>query len=356
MDLPNEKGDSDSMNFKSFRDEDLNNPTFSVGLVFPSVEKLIRQAITKYSVRNRVEIKMPRNDRIRLKAHCAPGCPWNLYASMDSRFKAFVVKTYYGKHTCQREWSVRKCTSKWLADKYLEAFRANDKMSITSLGRTVQRDLNLTPSRSKLARVRRLIMKKIHGDEVEQFNILWDYGQELRRSNPGSSLYVNLAGNLFTSCYMSIDACKRGFLSGCRPIICLDGCFIKTKFGGQLLTAVGMDPNDCIFPIAMTVVEVESLSTWKWFLQTLKDDLKIDNTYPWTIMTDKQKGLIPAVQQVFSESEHRFCVRQLYSNFNEKFKGEVLKNQLWCCARASSVQSFQRNMERMKTINKDAYD
>ena len=98
---------------------------------------------------------------------------------------------------------------------------------------------------------------------------------------------------------MSLDACKRGFLSACRPIICLDGCHIKTKFGGQLLTAVGMDPNDCIYPIAIAVVEVESLATWKWFLQKLKEDLGIDNTYTWTIMTDKQKGLIPAVQQVF---------------------------------------------------------
>jgi transposase-like protein len=106
----------------------------------------------------------------------------------------------------------------------------------------------------------------------------------------------------------------------------------------------------------MAVVENESLVTWKWFLETLKNDLKIENAYPWTIMTYKQKGLIPAVQQVFSESEHRFCVRHLYSNFNEKFKGEVLKNQLWTCARASTVQSFERNMERMKAPDKCAYD
>jgi len=49
-------------------------------------------------------------------------------------------------------------------------------------------------------------------------------------------------------------------------------------------------------------------------LQTLKVDLGIDNTYPWTIMTDKQKGLIHAVKQVFLEAEHRFCVRHLYQN------------------------------------------
>lgn len=59
--------------------------------------------------------------------------------------------------------------------------------------------------------------------------------------------------------------------------------------GVNLLTAVGIDPNDCIYPIAVALVEVESLSTWKWFLETLKEDLRIVNTYPWTVMTDKQK-------------------------------------------------------------------
>jgi hypothetical protein len=80
---------------------------------------------------------------------------------------------------------------------------------------------------------------------------------------------------------MSLDDCKRGFLAGCRPLICLDGCHVKTKFGGQILTAVGLDPNDCIFPIALAVMEVVSKASWKWFLQTLKQDLGIENTYPW---------------------------------------------------------------------------
>jgi hypothetical protein len=140
LELPESDGEGEGGHgFKSFRDEDMSNPTFSVGLVFPSVEK-VREAINEYSVRNRVEIKMPRNDKIRVKAHCAEGCPWNFYASLDSRTKSFVVKTYYGRHTCQKEWQVRKCTARWIAGKYLESFRANDKMSISSLSKTIQKD------------------------------------------------------------------------------------------------------------------------------------------------------------------------------------------------------------------------
>ncbi|WVZ51182.1 hypothetical protein U9M48_002347, partial [Paspalum notatum var. saurae] len=170
LELPYSDSDEEGQGhaFHSFVEDDLSNPSFNVGLVFSSIEKL-REAITESSVRNTVEIKVPRNDKTRLRAHCAENCPWNLYASFDSRAESFVVKTYYGKHRGQKEWSVRKCSATWLATKYYKKI--------------------LTPSRSKLARARRLIMKAIHGDEAGQFNQLWDYGQELRRSNIGSSLY-----------------------------------------------------------------------------------------------------------------------------------------------------------------------
>jgi hypothetical protein len=56
----------------------------------------------------------------------------------------------------------------------------------------------------------------------------------------------------------------------CQRVIAEDVLIIKTKFGGQLLTVIGIDPNDCIFPVAIAVVEVECLTSWKWFLETLK--------------------------------------------------------------------------------------
>ena len=71
------------------------------------------------------------------------------------------------------------------------------------------------------------------------------------------------------------------------------------------------------------------------------------------IFTSNLQGLIPAVQQVFPEAEHRFCVsvRHLYQNFRVHFKGEILKNQLWACARSTTPLQFHKNMEKMKVLN-----
>ena len=76
-----------NLKFKNFRTEDMSNPSFKVGMVFESVE-ILRKAITKYSLKNKVDIKMPKNDQRRIRAHCAVGCPWTLYASKNSRVKA----------------------------------------------------------------------------------------------------------------------------------------------------------------------------------------------------------------------------------------------------------------------------
>jgi meiotically up-regulated gene 157 (Mug157) protein len=112
---------------------------------------------------------------------------------------------------------VKRCTSRWLADKYIE-FIADQKMTLTKFARTIQKDWNLTTSRSKIARARRLAMQKVLGVEDEQYKHLWDYGYEFRRSKSQTNFYLKLNGNLFNTLYVAINACKRRFLSACRPI------------------------------------------------------------------------------------------------------------------------------------------
>ncbi len=127
------------------------------------------------------------------------------------------------------------------------------------------------------------------GDEEEQYKKLADYGGELRYTNPGTQFLLGLDNLMFERVFICLAGCKQGFLSGCRPIISLDSCFLKGRYGGQLLAAIGIDANDCIWPIAYAVVEVESFQTWSWFLVHLAEELGIDGSQYWTFMSDRQK-------------------------------------------------------------------
>ncbi|KAL0374349.1 UNVERIFIED_CONTAM: hypothetical protein Sradi_3350600 [Sesamum radiatum] len=150
-------------------------------------------------------------------------------------------------------------------------------------------------------RAKKKALNAIEGKAEDQFECLWDYAAELRSSNPGSTvqLVMNDGGNgtgqrKFSKFYVCFDALRRGFLSGCRPLIGVDGCHLKGPYGGVLLTAVAIDPNNNLYPLAYAVVAGETRESWQWFLELLKGDLHIVRDDTYTFISDKQKGLIPA--------------------------------------------------------------
>lgn len=51
---------------------------------------------------------------------------------------------------------------------------------------------------------------------------------------------------MFQRLYVCLGPLKKGFLAGCRSVRSLCRCFLKARYGGQLLTAVGIDANDCM--------------------------------------------------------------------------------------------------------------
>ena len=56
-----------------------------------------------------------------------------------------------------------------------------------------------------------------------------------------------------------------------RDLLGLDGCFMKGPYPGQMLTAVGVDSNNGIYPLAYALVEAETFKSWSlyWYVYKL---------------------------------------------------------------------------------------
>ncbi|XP_073307088.1 uncharacterized protein [Primulina huaijiensis] len=182
------------------------------------------------------------------------------------------------------------------------------------------------------------------------------------KSDAGANVVLKLAeddkGPRFQRLYVCFSACKQGFKNACRRIIGVDGCFLKVEHDGQLLSAVGLDPNNNIFPICYAMVERETKDSWTWFLQLLDEDIGVGNDpHTWTFMSDKQKGLIPALESLFPDAEHRFCVRHLEKNMKrDGFKSVAVKIAFWAAAKATRIEEFQVHMAELKEIYAKAYE
>lgn len=74
---------------------------------------------------------------------------------------------------------------------------------------------------------------------MAQYHKLWNYAATVMETNPGSTVKLMIdkstenENGIFQRMYYCLYALKQGFLDGCRPIIGLDGCFLKSPFGGQ---------------------------------------------------------------------------------------------------------------------------
>nr|GEZ50748.1 transposase, MuDR, plant [Tanacetum cinerariifolium] len=141
-------------------------------------------------------------------------------------------------------------------------------------------------------------MKRLERDVLNEYKKLNDYAKALVDTNP-----VN-----------SVD--------------------IEVEHIGTGIPPYFKNANNQMFPLAWGIVETESRSSWTWFLEHLKVDIKTKDGGEWTFMSDKQKGLLNVVQAIFPKVEHRLCACHIYANWYSDFRGEQMKLAFYLVAKA----------------------
>ncbi|KAF3671823.1 hypothetical protein FXO38_06406 [Capsicum annuum] len=234
-----------------------------------------------------------------------------------------MIKTIGPDHSCGNQRNNNNIDSGFLAKKYMEEFRINPSWGVKEFQAHVMRAHNCTITQNQAYMVKRKALDLITGTREEQYDMLWDYCSELRRSNPGTTCILKLDENPKTM----VNDKKKGLIPAFDEIMPdvahrfyvrhLHSNFKTEGFGGQIL-------KDTLWKAARATTEPEfskcmeemakldpKASEWRWELTRIpcnyaiaaiwvkKDEPKM---YVHECYTVKQylKSYNPSILPIFS--------------------------------------------------------
>ncbi|XP_071738981.1 uncharacterized protein [Rutidosis leptorrhynchoides] len=348
---------------------------FLLGQTF-GTSREVKDLVNKIAVETRRELKIVKNDLKRVRVICVGKktvlgasdenefkCPWVLHVSKLQIGETWKVKTYCDKHKCDQSRVIKQCSSVYLAKEIMQQIEGNPDIPTQALKQELEKKYAVKVSNQKAYYAKQKALQRIRGDYKQQYGLLRDYCGEIIDKNPGTTITIDLeplhnatsTSRQFKRIYICLGPLKEGFRACMRQLIGLDGAFMKGPFPGQLLTAVGIDPNNGIYPLAYAIVEAESIQSWTWFLECLGKDLDLSVNSNFTFISDRQKGILPAVASVYPCAEHWYCVRHLHQNFKKNWRGEEYKKALWKAASATTVLCFESAMQEIRQLSTAAY-
>ncbi|GJV49716.1 pentatricopeptide repeat-containing protein [Tanacetum coccineum] len=272
-----------------------------------------------------------------------------------------MVVSLIDDHCCVRNFNYGRLISyKWLGRHFGDKVRMNLQITLDQIACLVKKKYKCTVSRTQCRNAKNFALNEGEVTIQDHYGFLRSYAKALADSNEGTTVKVGIIVNpdektYFDRFYVCFKALKDGWKMGCRRIIALDGCFLRKPNYGEILTAVGRNENNHIFPVAWAVVSVENKDNWTWFLELIAEDLKVPNGVGLTLMSDQHKGLIEAVKGVMPLAEHRQCARHIYDGFRKQFIGVQFRELFWTASKATYPQRFNKIMEKIKTANPKAH-
>ena len=281
--------------YATFQSEDMGKDfKFKVGMEFSSLKEF-KQVVKKYYILNGREIMFVKNDDIRVKVVCQKKCGFVILCSKVGGSHTFRVKTLVDGHSCDRVLRNQNANKYWVSKVVVEKFRNVGKITANEIIDDIKKTYSVGITLWTTIKGRQMAMDVIEGDGQKQHTLLYDYVTELKRVFARTTVKIKVNQPQptlqphFGAFYMCLEGCKEGFINGYKPFVGVDGCHLKSSYGGQLLVAIARDPNDQYFPLALAVVENECKESRRWFMSLLLDDIEDVQSNRWVFISDQQK-------------------------------------------------------------------
>ncbi|XP_062119198.1 uncharacterized protein LOC133832941 [Humulus lupulus] len=220
-------------------------------------------------------------------------------------------------------------------------------------------DYGVSMGYQKAWRTREKALELARGNQDDSYQKLPIYLHTLKVSNPGTITHlVTDNKDHFKYMYLAFANSIKGW-KHCRPVIVIDGTYLKTSFGGTLVTASTMDANSNIFPLVFGIGDSENDSSWLWFFTKLKETWRKRSYFIviWqtgiAIISGRHKSIENAVENVYPKAFHGACIFHLLNNIKVNFsvRGEDLNINFVKVAKAYRVQSFEHYMNEIDKID-----
>nr|GEY36649.1 hypothetical protein [Tanacetum cinerariifolium] len=171
---------------------------------------IFKRALNQYALKNEVEYFVKNSEPTRFTARCVQlTYRWGIHAAILQDGVTYKVKKLSDSHTCiQSNKGGNKCaTQGWTASVIKDKMKSDGDVSVTKLKKWLIKHYNVED----------------HITMIDAFK------EEIRNKN----------------------------LESCRPYISLDGCHLKWKFTGVLVSTTGIDENNSIFQWPTNLGEYE---------------------------------------------------------------------------------------------------
>ncbi|XP_009759260.1 uncharacterized protein [Nicotiana sylvestris] len=205
------------------------------GMSFKDLDEA-KRIVGFYAIANKKGLKVFKSDTSRVSYKCDVGCPFRCLISKENKDQGFKIKILKTRHNCQPAYKNRRATPQALAHYFKNKVQNNPKYKVKDMRVDLEDQFNMNVNYSKMKRVKRLVLEKLEGSFIDDYNRLEAYAQELRDSNPGSDVVINISKDAlaegkrrFLRMYICFQALKTGWKAGLRPLIGLDGTFLKGK-------------------------------------------------------------------------------------------------------------------------------
>nr|CAH66295.1 OSIGBa0139J17.4 [Oryza sativa] len=184
---------------------------------------------------------------------------------------AFVQKREFRVKVSNRTTNL---TAAFVAQMVYSKVVRKTSLSPFTIMHDVEKEYGYEISYDKAWRAKQKALEMRFGTYEDSYHNLHPLLEVMQARNPGTHMAildeVNEYGeNVLRRAFWSFGCMIEAFRN-CIPLLCVNGTFMTGKYRGTILTAIGVDADSHVVPVAFAFVESENTSSWLWFLRHIK--------------------------------------------------------------------------------------